>query len=58
MSAPVSFTTVASSISRETDSGQRLHAHILNNPVGREIFGTAKVIDGDVHALSMLPYHS
>ncbi len=30
--------------------GQRLHAHILNNPVGREIFGTAKVIGGDVHA--------
>ncbi len=23
--------------------GQRLHAHILNNPVGREIFGAAKV---------------
>jgi flavin-dependent dehydrogenase len=38
--------------------GQRLHAHILNNPVGREIFGSAKVIEGDVHALSMLPYHS
>src|SRR5213595_1030590 len=37
---------------------QRLHAHILNNPVGREIFGAAKVIEGDVHALSMLPYHS
>ena len=38
--------------------GQRLHAHILNNPVGREIFETAKVIGGDVHAFSMLPYHS
>ena len=38
--------------------GERLHAHILNNPVGREIFGAAKVIEGDVHALSMLPYHS
>jgi flavin-dependent dehydrogenase len=38
--------------------GQRLHAHILSNPVGREIFGEAKVIEGDVHALSMLPYHS
>src|SRR5205807_4843737 len=38
--------------------GQRLHAHILSNPVGREIFGAAKVIEGDVHALSMLPYHS
>ncbi|HEU0207551.1 MAG TPA: NAD(P)/FAD-dependent oxidoreductase [Candidatus Udaeobacter sp.] len=38
--------------------GERLHAHILRNPVGREIFGAAKVIEGDVHALSMLPYHS
>ena len=38
--------------------GQRLHAHILDHPVGREIFGAAKVIEGDVHALSMLPYHS
>jgi flavin-dependent dehydrogenase len=38
--------------------GERLHTHILKNPVGREIFGEAKVIEGDVHALSMLPYHS
>ncbi len=38
--------------------GQRLHTHILGNPVGREIFGAARVIEGDVHALSMLPYHS
>jgi flavin-dependent dehydrogenase len=38
--------------------GQRLHAHILANPVGREIFGEAKAIEGDVRALSMLPYHS
>src|SRR5206468_1517759 len=38
--------------------GERLHTHILKNPVGREMFGEAKVIEGDVHALSMLPYHS
>jgi hypothetical protein len=38
--------------------GQRLHDHILSNPIGREIFGGARVIEGDVHALSMLPYHS
>jgi flavin-dependent dehydrogenase len=38
--------------------GDRLHMHILKHPVGREIFGEAKVIEGDVHALSMLPYHS
>src|ERR1051326_945866 len=38
--------------------GQRLHDHILTHPVGREIFASAHVIEGDVHALSMLPYHS
>ena len=38
--------------------GERLHTHILSNPVGREIFGAARVIEGDAHALSMLPYHS
>src|SRR5256884_4109674 len=37
---------------------QRLHAHILSNPVGHEIFGRARVIEGDVHALSTLPYYS
>src|SRR5207248_8622032 len=37
---------------------QRLSAHILSDPVGREIFSEARVIKGDVHALSMLPYHS
>jgi flavin-dependent dehydrogenase len=38
--------------------GERLRAHILAHPVGREIFGAAKVIEGDVHALAMLPYYS
>jgi flavin-dependent dehydrogenase len=37
---------------------ERLHAHILGHPVGREIFGEARAIEGDVHALSMLAYHS
>ncbi len=37
---------------------QRLHAHILGHPVGREIFGAARIIEGDVHALSNLTYHS
>ncbi|MDQ2824055.1 MAG: NAD(P)/FAD-dependent oxidoreductase [Verrucomicrobiota bacterium] len=37
--------------------GERLHAHILGHPVGREIFGGARAIEGDVHALSALPYH-
>jgi flavin-dependent dehydrogenase len=38
--------------------GERLHAHLVANPVGREIFRDAKTIEGDVHALSMLPYSS
>jgi hypothetical protein len=36
----------------------RLHAHMLLHPVGREIFGEAQSIEGDVHAFSALPYHS
>ena len=38
--------------------GERLHTHILKHPVGREIFGGAHVIEGDVHAFSALPYYS
>ena len=37
---------------------ERLRAHILTNPVGREIFRDAHVIEGDVHAFSALPYYS
>src|SRR5436853_3771238 len=37
---------------------ERLHAHLLIHPVGREIFRNAHVIDGDVHAFSALPYFS
>ncbi|MEY2538670.1 MAG: hypothetical protein QOG67_2410 [Verrucomicrobiota bacterium] len=37
---------------------ERLHAHILGHPVGREIFRDARVIEGDVHAFSSLPYYS
>jgi flavin-dependent dehydrogenase len=37
---------------------ERLHSHLMSHPVGREIFSEAKVIDGDVHAFSALPYHS
>ena len=37
---------------------ERLQAHILGNPVGREIFQHARVIDGDVHAFSSLSYSS
>ncbi len=37
---------------------ERLHAHILANPVGREIFRDAHAIEGDVHAFSALPYYT
>ncbi len=37
---------------------QRLHQHLISHPVGRAIFRDAKVIDGDVHAFSALPYFS
>lgn len=37
---------------------ERLSAHILANPVGREIFCNARAIEGDVHAFSALPYLS
>jgi flavin-dependent dehydrogenase len=37
---------------------ERLHAHILAHPVGREIFRDAHAIEGDVHAFSALPYYS
>ncbi|HEX8281555.1 MAG TPA: NAD(P)/FAD-dependent oxidoreductase [Chthoniobacterales bacterium] len=38
--------------------GERLRAHLLSHPVGREIFAEAQVIAGDVHAYSQLPYQS
>ena len=36
---------------------ERLHAHILANPVGREVFRDARAIEGDLHAFSALPYY-
>ncbi|HET9419165.1 MAG TPA: NAD(P)/FAD-dependent oxidoreductase [Chthoniobacterales bacterium] len=41
-----------------TNLAGRLHAHLVGHPVGREIFHEARAIEGDVHALSLLPYHS
>ena len=38
--------------------GARLKAHLLTHPVGREIFGEAEPIEGDVKAYSNLPYYS
>ncbi|MGI8820882.1 MAG: NAD(P)/FAD-dependent oxidoreductase [Chthoniobacterales bacterium] len=36
--------------------GERLRTHLLLHPVGREIFAEAKIVEGDVHAFSALPY--
>lgn len=36
--------------------GDRLKAHLLTSPIGREIFKEAEVIEGDVKAYSSLPY--
>ncbi|MDQ6624330.1 MAG: NAD(P)/FAD-dependent oxidoreductase [Verrucomicrobiota bacterium] len=38
--------------------GARLLQHLRSHPVGREIFRDARVIAGDVHAFSQLPYTS
>ena len=38
--------------------GDRLKAHLLTHPVGREIFRDADYIEGDVKAYSMLPYYA
>jgi flavin-dependent dehydrogenase len=38
--------------------GDRLKAHLLTHPVGREIFMDAEYIEGDVKAYSMLPYYA
>ena len=38
--------------------GERLKAHLLTHPVGREIFRDAEYIEGDVKAYSMLPYYA
>ncbi len=38
--------------------GERLHEHIRNHPVGREIFREAKAVEHDARAYSALPYYS
>jgi flavin-dependent dehydrogenase len=58
VSAGVVYDTRIFKLPEGANLGERLHGHIVRNPVGREIFGAAKIIEGDVHALSMLPYQS
>lgn len=38
--------------------GERLKAHLMTHPVGREIFANAEPIENDVRAYSNLPYYS
>ncbi|MEO6847356.1 MAG: NAD(P)/FAD-dependent oxidoreductase [Chthoniobacterales bacterium] len=38
--------------------GDRLMAHLMQNPIGKKIFVDAECIEGDVKAYSMLPYYS
>lgn len=38
--------------------GARLKAHLLTHPVGREIFGAAEPVEGDVKAYSNLSYYT
>jgi flavin-dependent dehydrogenase len=38
--------------------GDRLKAHLLTHPVGRQIFMDAEYIEGDVKAYSALPYYA
>ena len=58
VSAGIVYDTRIFKLPEGASLAERLHAHILANSVGREIFGEARAIEGDVHALSMLPYHS
>ena len=58
VSAGIVYDTRIFKLPEGASLGERLHAHILRDPVGREIFGAARAIEGDIHALSMLPYHS
>ena len=38
--------------------GERLHRHLCSHPVGREIFGEAKVVEHDTRAYSAMPYYA
>src|ERR1700682_2277356 len=58
VSARIVYDTRIFKLPEGVSLAERLHTHILANSVGREIFGEARAIEGDVHALSMLPYHS
>lgn len=58
VSAGIVYDTRIFKLPEGANLAERLHAHMVGHPVGREIFGEARAIEGDVHALSMLPYHS
>src|SRR5678816_4613307 len=41
---------------RDSNLSERLRSHLLGHAIGREIFAQARIIEGDVHAFSALPY--
>ena len=58
VSAGVVYDSRIFKLSEGANLGERLRAHLLAHPVGREIFAEAKVIESDVHAFSQMPYSS
>jgi hypothetical protein len=44
------------SLPKGRNLSERLQQHLLSHPVGAEIFRNAKIVAGDVHAYSNLPY--
>ncbi len=58
VSAGVVYDSRLFKLNEGANLAERLRAHLLANPVGREIFREARVIEGDVHAYSQMPYFS
>lgn len=56
VSAGVVYDSRIFKLNEGANLGERLTAHLLTHPVGREIFAAAKIVEGDVHAFSALPY--
>jgi len=58
VSAGIVYDTRIFKLAEGATLADRLQSHILGHPVGRELFRGAKANEGDVRALSMLPYYS
>ena len=58
VSAGVVYDSRIFKLAEGANLGERLRNHLLGHPVGREIFRDARVLEGDVHAFSQMPYVS